>query len=171
MVGQQVPTSNVHVVIALEDFVVLPSCDLHPSEGELRDLELLLALGNLLNNDHFMQHCSDPRLNSSQLRHAALVVRHCSAPLAPILLDPTWPKLFQSCSTLFTLAGNLSCRGKHIVALFWLADYFMIESLKPQLKRELQKKLNTFEIIVLLYQDAISLNQKEALSAILDILN
>jgi hypothetical protein len=47
----------------------------------------------------------------------------------------------------------------------------MIESLKPQLKRELQKKLNTFEIIVLLYQDAISLNQKEALSAILDILN
>jgi hypothetical protein len=28
---------------------------------------LLLALSNLLNNDHFMHHCSDPRLNSLQL--------------------------------------------------------------------------------------------------------
>jgi hypothetical protein len=33
MVGPQVPI-HVHVV-ALEDFVVLPSCDLHPLEGEL----------------------------------------------------------------------------------------------------------------------------------------
>jgi hypothetical protein len=34
----------------------------------------------------------------------------------------------------FLYTGNLSCESKHIVALFWLADYFMIESLKPQLK-------------------------------------
>jgi hypothetical protein len=71
----------------------------------------------------------------------------------------------------FLYTGNISCESKHIVALFWLADYFMIESLKPQLKQELRKKANTFEIIVLLYQDAVSLNQKEALCAILDILN
>jgi hypothetical protein len=32
---------------------------------------LLLALSDLLNNDRFVQHCSDPRLNSLQLRHAA----------------------------------------------------------------------------------------------------
>jgi hypothetical protein len=41
--------------------------------GTLKLSRLLLALNNLLNNDHFMQHCSNPRLNSSQLHHAALL--------------------------------------------------------------------------------------------------
>ena len=65
----------------------------------------------------------------------------------------------------FLYTGNLSCKSKHIVALFWLADYFMIESLKPQLKQELRKKVNKFEVLLYkqLYQDAVSLNQKETL--------
>jgi hypothetical protein len=37
----------------------------------LRFQQWLLALNDLLNNDRFVQHCSDPRLNSLQLRHAA----------------------------------------------------------------------------------------------------
>jgi hypothetical protein len=57
--------------------------------GTLKLSRLLLALSNLLNNDRFVQHCSDPRLNSSQLRHAALAAGHCSALLAPVLLDTT----------------------------------------------------------------------------------
>jgi hypothetical protein len=57
--------------------------------GTLKLPRLLLALSDLLNNDRFVQHCSDPMLNSSQLRHAALAAGHRSAPLAPVLLDPT----------------------------------------------------------------------------------
>jgi hypothetical protein len=57
--------------------------------GTLKLSRLLLFLSNLLNNDHSVQHCSDPRLNSLHLRHAALAAGHCSVPLAPVLLDPT----------------------------------------------------------------------------------
>jgi hypothetical protein len=73
----------------------------------------------------------------------------------------------------FLYTGNLNCKSKHIVALFWLADYFMIESLKPQLKQELRKKVNKLEVLlyIQLYQDAVSLNQKETLDVILEFLN
>jgi hypothetical protein len=50
---------------------------------------LLLALNDLLNNDCLMQHCSDPRLISSQLCHATLTASPFSALPAQVLIDPT----------------------------------------------------------------------------------
>jgi len=66
-------------------------------------------------------------------------------------------------SYLYT--GKLDCRSKHIVPLFWLADYFMIESMQAPLKelRVQSLKSKNFKKIITIYKDAESLGHEETL--------
>lgn len=69
-------------------------------------------------------------------------------------------------SYLYT--GSLACMSKHIVPLFWLADYFIIESMNAPLKKAMQDKMQEDGVdgIVTLYKDAVTLDLRETLDAI-----
>lgn len=75
----------------------------------------------------------------------------------------------------FLYTGKLhDVRVAHIVPLFWLADYFVIESLQRPLKEVRRTKMSSssrLACVVTIYQDAVALGHQETLDALLEHLN
>lgn len=68
----------------------------------------------------------------------------------------------------YLYTGNLDNSPESFVSLFCLADYFLVESLQLDLRRQIQKKLDEHNIVVF-YQDAVALGHDETLSLVANL--